>query len=118
MGDGMGKNARNPLRGATPWATLVGTFAILVSPACEARSANAQISQPTWAQSCGYGRYYLGDYLAFGGPVDFTYAIDSDRGYVVDCDGGIDAYMEYVSASGTGGYTYAVWGQVGDNSIA
>lgn len=110
----MGKNARNSFRLPALVVALAAGAAMLVGPAA-ARAESANDAPPSWAQSCGYGRYYLGDHVAFARPISFTIAIDSDRGYVVDCDNGAEFYAEFRFES-DGWYVYAVWGQIGGHS--
>ena len=64
-------------------------------------------------QGCGFGTFYVGEEITFGAPITYSIAIDYYRGYFADCLQGADAYLELRSAGGAG-YTYAVWGQMGN----
>lgn len=63
---------------------------------------------------CGYGEWKSGEEHTFSHTISWSITIDWDRGYVVDCNTGTDAYMEYRGALPGDLYLYAVWGQLGD----
>jgi hypothetical protein len=110
----MGRNARRRPRLAPLVAALAGAASILVGPAVMAASDGARLLHPAWAASCGFGRFYTGDMLAFDHWIEFTVAVDADRGYVTDCYAGTEAYFEFQYTTGDGWFVYVVWGQLGD----
>ena len=62
---------------------------------------------------CGYGPVHAGDSVGFSHAVSFTIPTGPGTGYLIDCQLGADAYMEFQGTQGSS-YMYAVWGQLGD----
>lgn len=65
-------------------------------------------------QACGWGSWADGSERTFQHQVTYTIVVDSERGYVVDCYNGTDAYFEFRGTLPGGLLVYAVWGQLGD----
>lgn len=95
----------------------VATVLLLATPfvgAEERFTPGESVSGQT--ETCGWGTWIAGEQRAFDHPVSFSIQIDSDRGYVVDCYSGTDAYFEFQAYYFGDTYVYVVWGQLGDYS--
>lgn len=85
----------------------------MLAASSEAMSDASSVPATNEALGCGSGRVFLGHLVAFEDSVDFTIRIDSDRGYLLDCVAGADAYLEF-QYSWDGSFVYSAWGQLGE----
>lgn len=122
---------RNPVARGWLWTALVVGAFLMISATAEARpdwsrletwdknhghrGAPAPDAMTAYQGSCGFGPYYVGQEFSFSHSVEYSFQVDEDHGYLIDCVQGTDAYFEFHGSS-NGLFYYAVWGQLGNYS--